>query len=264
MANSAKVARIAYCIGLAGMVLPQFYYMEFRPNFLPPWPGLPWVGFWVYLFSMLVTAACFAIVLDIQGRKAALFLGGLLLAMIIFGGVLYVLMIDPDRSHLFAWGNLLTGVAITGGAFIVAGSFREEANTNKSQVIRLLEKLIPLGSLLFCITMIGYGCFHFVYTDGVTKLIPNWMPFHVFWTYLAAVALIVGGFAIVFRIKLKLTSILMGVLIIIFLLIVHIPLAVADPLSNELFQVVRIFGGVAFVGSAFLIADNAAKKNMNR
>lgn len=242
------------------MIIPQLYYRKFRAIFLPPWPGLPWVGFWVDLFSILVVAACVAIILEINGRRAALILGELLLAMIILGGISYELIFDSDRTHLFAWGNLLTEVALTGGAFVVSGSFTEEANFKRSSGTRLREKLISLGSILFCICMIGYGFFHFLYTASVAKLIPNWMPFPVFWTYLTAVALIAGGFAIVFQIKLKLAGILMGILIFIFLIVVHIPLAIADPLSNDAFQLVRIFGALAFIGTAFLIAYASAQK----
>jgi uncharacterized membrane protein len=260
MGNIIKLSRMAYCIGLAGMVAPQLYYRKFRANFLPPWPGLPWVSFWADLFSILVIAACVAIVLEIKGRRAALILGGLLLAMMMLGGIPYVLIIDPNSNHLFAWGDLLTETALTGGAFVVSGSFTEETIVKRSSGIRLLEKSMPLGRLLFSICLIGYGLFHFLYTDSVAKLIPTWMPFPVFWTYLAAVALIVGGMAIVLHLKLKLTGILIAILIFIFLIVVHIPLAITDPLSNEAFQVVRIFGAVAFIGTAFLIAFVTAPK----
>jgi uncharacterized membrane protein len=252
--NITKIARSAYCIGLAVMMLPQIIYKKFSGNFLPPWPGLPWVPFWASLFAIIIIAACVCIFLEIKGRTVSLLLGGLLLAMIILGGIPYELFIDPDHNHFISWASLLSGVAIMGGAFVVAGSFAKEPNEKRSHFIRLLEKLIPLGAPFFCITMIGYGLTHFIYPDLILSLYPDWIPFPIFWTYFAGVALILGGIAIVLRIKLKLAGILMGTLLLIFLLFIHVPLAIADPWGQNAFQSIRIFGALAFSGTAFLIA----------
>jgi uncharacterized membrane protein len=105
--------------------------------------------------------------------------------------------------------------------------------------------------------MIGYGYTHFLYTGMILSLFPPWIPYQLFWTYFAGVALIIGGFAIVFRVQLKLAAILMGILLCIFLLFIHIPLAIADPWSQNAFQTIRIFGALAFIGTAFMIAGSA-------
>lgn len=260
MANFTKIARLAYCVGLAGMVIPQIVYRQFGGNFLPPWPGLPWVPFWACVFTVITLAACVAIALEIKGRAIALLLGGLLLTMTILGGVPYELFFDPNKHHFIYWAGVLSGLAIAGGAFVVAGTFKEETNVKKSSLLRLLEKIIPFGGLFFCITMIGYGWTHFLYPDMVSGLFPNWMPYQMFWLNLAGVALIVGGFAIIFHIKVKLAGMLLGILLFLFLILIHIPLAIADPWGQNAFQSIRIFGALAFIGTAFMIAGNATPK----
>jgi uncharacterized membrane protein len=258
MVNTGKLGRAAYCIGLTGMVVPQLFYGKISSTFLPAWPGLPWVPVWAYLFSIVTIAACIAISFDIRGRSTSLALAGLLLAMIVFGGLSFELLIDAGRNHLFSWGGLLSGLAITGGAFVVAGSFTDVPTEKKSAFIRLLEKLIPFGSLFFCITIITYGCFHFVYPDLVLTLFPHWVPYQVFWTYFFGVALIMSGLAIVFHIKTRSVGIFMCAMLLMFLIIIHIPLAIADPLGANAFQLARIFGALAFSATAFLIAFKAA------
>ncbi len=256
MAKWIKAARAAYCIGLAGMVVPKFIYRKFGDEFLPDWPGLPWVPFWACLFATIVIAACVAIYLDIRGRAVALLLAGLLSVMVFFGWVSYELLMDPGHNHYISWAGVLSGLALAGGAFVVAGSFPEEANIKKSPVLRWLEKLIPFGPLFFCITMIGYGYTHFLYPDFILTLFPHWVPFQMFWTYLAGSALMLGGVAIVFHVKLKLVGILMGILLFIFLLVIHIPLAMGDPWGQNAFQLIRVFGALAFSGTAFMIAGS--------
>jgi len=79
----------------------------------------------------------------------------------------------------------------------------------------------------------------------------------MFWTYFAGAALILGGFAIVFHIKLRLAGVLLGILLLIFLLFIHIPLAIGDPWGQHAFQFIRVFGALAFSGTAFMMAGEA-------
>lgn len=244
------------------MVVPQLFYGKISSSFLPAWPGLPWVPLWTWIFSLFTIAACVAIALDIKGRSMALVLAGLLSAMIVCGHLTFELFIDQGRYHLFSWGGLLTGLAITGGAFVVAGSFTDESANTKAPMIRLLGKLIVFGPIFFCITIVAYGCFHFVYPDGVLTLFPGWIPFKLFWTYFFGVALVLVGLAIILHIKPGLTAILLGIMLLMFLIIIHIPLAIADPLGANAFQLSRIFGALAFSATAFLIAFNSSPKGL--
>lgn len=254
MEKLKKAGQVAYGIGLAGMVLPQFFYRVFGPNFLPPWPGLPWITFWVYVFTTVVLIACIAIIFKKKPRTASLILGALLLLMYIFGDIPYELIIDPQKNDLMSWTAGLTGLAIAGGAFVMAGSFPHEINIEKSGFLKSLEKLIPLGSICFCITMILYGLCHFLYTKSVSTLIPAWVPGPMFWTYFAGAALMAAGFAIVFRFKLNITALLLGGMIFLWFIVLHIPRAIADPFSNNFDEPISALSALAFSGIAFVIA----------
>ncbi|MDF2431046.1 MAG: hypothetical protein JWP44_677 [Mucilaginibacter sp.] len=262
MENLKKAARTAYCIGLAGMVFPQFFYKEFGNNFFPAWPGLPWVAFWVYLFTAVTITACIAIVLEKRGRTVSLILGGLLLAMYCLGDIPYELIIDPYNNHLGSWANGLKELALAGGAFVVAGSFPDKVNVKKSFLIKLLEKLIPFGGIFFSITMILYGYAHFLYTQPISTLVPNWISGHVFWTYFAGAALMCSGIAIVFRIKLNITAMLLGTMIFLWLILIHLPHAIADPRGNNGNEIISAFSALAFSGIAFVIACGSVTKKL--
>ena len=260
MDKLTKAARIAYCIGLAGMVFPQFIYGEFGPNFFPPWPGLPWVALWAWLFTIITIAACIAITFNKKPHEVSLILGTLFLALFCFGFAPYELFIDPNNKHLGSWANGLKELALAGGAFVIAGSF--PGKIIKPPSIKLLEKLIPFGPFFFCTTMIAYGYAHFLYTQPISTLVPSWIPGHIFWTYFAGVALMASGIAIVLRIKIKIAAMLLGIMIFLWLIMLHIPLAVADPPGQNANSIISAFSALAFSGIAFMIATSAIKRRI--
>lgn len=241
------------------MVIPQLFYKEFGSNFFPAWPGLPGVTYWAWLFTIIVVAACLAIIIGSQARLIALLLGVLLFFMYCFGDVPYELMIDPYHNHLGSWADGLKELALAGGAFVVAGSF-PKVNASKSSLLRTLEKLIPLGPIFFAIMIVLYGYAHFLYTKFIAPLVPHWIPGAMFWTYFAGAALMCAGIAIMFRFRLKLTAMLLGIMILIWLIILHMPMAFADPFGNKSNSLVSSFSALAFSATAFLIAANAAGK----
>ncbi|WP_259068060.1 hypothetical protein HDF24_18000 [Mucilaginibacter sp. X4EP1] len=254
MEKFIKPARIAYAIGLTGMVLPQLFYGQFGPNFFPAWPGLPFTTFWVYLFTLLVVVACAAIILEKNGRTAALILGGLLLAIYFFGYIPYELIIEPHNNNLGSWADGLEEPALAGGAFIVAGTFPKQLN-RQTILIKLLGKLIVVGPALFCITMILFGICHFLYTQYILTMVPAWLPGPaVFWTRFAGAALIGSGVAIAIGVKQKLAATLLGIMIFIWLIIIHIPSLFPNPFGNHCVMLVSAFSALAFVGAAVSIA----------
>jgi hypothetical protein len=257
-----KIARIAYCIGLMGMVIPQLFYGKFGSNFFPAWPGMQWISFWAGFFTVIILVACIAIIFEKQPRRVSLILGGLLLAMYIFGDVPYELITDPYNNYLGSWGDGLKELALAGGAFVIAGSFSQDANLKRPGFIRWLEKLIPWGSIFFCITMVLYGVCHFLYTKPISALVPGWIPGHIFWTDVAGVALIGLGLAIALRIKLKITATALGIIIFIWLIMLHIPRAIAESYVNGANETVSAFSALAFSAIAILIACNASKKKL--
>jgi uncharacterized membrane protein YphA (DoxX/SURF4 family) len=258
MKSLIKPGRIAYCIGLAGMVFPQFFYGNFGSNFFPQWPNLPFVAFWASLFAIVTVAACAAIIFEKNARTVSLVLGGFLFATYCFGYLPYEILVEPYNNYLGTWASGLKEPALAGGAFVIAGSFPREANL-KNTSLKWLEKLIPFGPLLFCITMVLYGISHFLYVKPVSTLVPGWIPGHIFWTYFAGVMLTGSGIAIVLKIKLKLVAFLLGVMILIWLIIIHIPFAIADPFGNKSDAFISSFSALAFCATAFVISGMASK-----
>ena len=255
MRNLVKIGRLFYAIFLIGITCQQFYYSEFRPTLMPPWPS-PFPGEVVFAYgcSLFMIAAAVALVLERQARTMMLLLGGLFLALVLFCHVPYKLFVDP--GDIGSWTKALKGLAYSGSAFVMASSFPvgQAAGGHEPALIRLLGKLIPLGGVFFSITLIAFGIDHFLYAPFVATLVPDWIPGHLFWTYFAGVALIGGGAGIILEIRKKTIAMLVGIMIFIWFLVLHIPRAAIAPASDKGNELTSVFESLGFSGVAFVIA----------
>ena len=264
MEKLTKTGIIFYCVALAGVGIHQFFYADFCLFLFPHWPNpFPGYAILVYVFNVLLIAACVAIIAGKKRRTISLVLGGVLLLMLLLGQVPYEYIVIPyKKTHLGLWVLPLKELALVGGAFCIAGASSDENadQQNKPLVIRVLEKLIPFGGVFFSTTMILFGVSHFLYTPTVSAMVPNWLSWHDFWTYFAAVVLIAGGVAIVIRVWVRLAAALLGLMIFIWFVFLHTPDAVTNPLIGQGNEITAAFSALAFSGIGFVIAGSYQPK----
>ena len=140
---------------------------------------------------------------------------------------------------------------MAGGAFIIAGSVSEK---NDNLLNRFLSRLISFGVVLFSMPMISFGILHFLYTKDASTLVPAWVPNPIFWTYLAGVALIGSGVAIILKIKRGLIAALLGTMIFIWFIILHIPRVMVSTAADKGDEITSALLALAYSGIALVIA----------
>lgn len=264
MEKLLNIGRIFYGVALVGIGFQQFYYGDFHSMILPPkhaW--IPGLVFWSYITGAGFMAAALAIIIDKKGREVSLALGGILLSIFLFYYIPYEIIVEPYSNYLGTWGDAEKELALSGGAFLIAGSFPEKIKKEQREPLlrNILEKLIPFGGVFFSITMISFGIDHLLYTKSVALLVPVWIPYPIFWTYFAAVALIGSGLAILLKIKLRLIATLLGMMIFLWFIFLHIPRAIDTPFEKMGEEVTSAFSALAFAGTAFVIAGSRYAKN---
>lgn len=247
-----RLWRFFFAVSLAALAIQQLICADFRPVIMPPsFPAwLPARLIWTWIFSVALIAATSAIIFEIKARRVSVILGSVLLVFFLIFQVPY--QVSQYPLQLGAWTSALKELALSGSALIVAGSLPREANT--PGFIRQLEKLVPAGKYFFGIMFVVFGIDHFLYTDFVAGLIPNWIPDHLFWTYFAGLALSLSGIAIILNIKMRLAAGLLGLMVFIWFIILHIPRAVTDPHSGHGNEWTSVFEALAYSGIAFILA----------
>lgn len=253
-----KIGRTFYALCIVIIGINQIVWADFRQVLLPSWPVLRTnVEIWAYLTGAMLIGTGIAIIFSKKAKEIALVLGCILILLFVFIHVPYLLFIQPYKVYnIGLWTDAGKTLALSGGAFVVAASFYQSrvGNVNTSTFFTGLERFIPLGPVFFSITMIVFGIDHFLYTDFVALLVPSWIPWPIFWTYAAGVILISSGIAIIFKIRIKEVALILGVIILLWFILLHIPRAIADPYTGKGNEVVSAGDALAFSGTAFIIA----------
>jgi len=254
MENFDKIWRAFFALGIIAIAVQQLFCGDFRPVIIPEaWPA--WlqhegrlVSTWIVSLSLI--AAGIAILFDLKARTISLLLGVLFLLLVIVVQIPYQSTHYP--LHLGSWTNPFKTLVLSGGAFVVAGSLPLQGNN--SGFTKSLGMLIPVGKYFMAITMATFGWMHFLYPDFVTPLVPNWIPWHLFWTYFAGVALMLSGIAIIINIQRRTAAALLGLMILLWFIMLHVPRAIADPHTGNGNEWTSVFEALAFSGIAFIIA----------
>ena len=249
-----QAGRIAYAICIAGIGIQQFQYKWVRPVIAQAWPTWLQTADVAYVTGAALIVAAVIIIMSKEAKQTAFLLGCGFLFLFIVNQVPFQLFITPYAFSFGLWTDNLKELTLAGGAFVVASSYYVAPQQNSMPLSAASKTLLAACRVFFGITLVVFGIDHFLYTDFVAGLVPAWMPGHLFWTYTAGVALIGSGISLMLNIKLITVSLLLGSMLFLWLILLHIPRAVADPLSGKGNEVTSVFEALGFSGMAFMIA----------
>lgn len=264
-----RASQIFFAIGIIGIGIQHFMYSNFIPVMLPWWPpSIPGRASAAYFLGALLASAGVLIIIKKQARIAATRLGMFFLFLFIL--ILFIKLTHNKLADLLAlgfWTNTLKEFAFCGGAFVVAASFpknQPDSGREISTVERIENKLIVLGKFPLAIMVFLFGIDHFIYVQYVASLVPSWIPGHIFWTYFAGAALVAAGVGIILNLKARLAATMLGVMLFIWVIILHIPRAVADPSGNMGNELTSVFEALAFCGVAFIMGRTLTVRNKTK
>jgi uncharacterized membrane protein len=253
MKKLTALGRFFFAIAMIAFGVQHFVYLNFITRLIPKLPGwVPAQPFLAGVFGAFLIAAGAAIILGKAARLAALLLGGVIL---ISFAVLHLPLLISNPHNGGLWTNAGKALALSGGSFLVAGSLSAKWKIPGdwlATVVKALEKFIPVGRFFLGSFLILGGIQHFIYAEFVARLVPSWIPGHLFWTYFAGVALIAGGLGMFIPLTMRLAATLSGIMIFLWVLLLHIPRAIADLHNSN--EKTAVFEALAMSGAAILVA----------
>jgi len=255
MKSLTNIGRISFGITIAGMGLLTIYYRDFPYMLIPPkHSGIPGLVMLAYISGALLILAGASIVFEkkiipINTGTVALLLGGVLLSVFCFYFIPYQLIASSNYMHFGDWENAAKELTLAGGALVIAGCF---SGKNENALFRFLSKLIPLGAILFALTIISFAGDHYLYAKAAADYVPSWIPFHLFWIYFTGASMVAAGLAIATGIQSRLAGTMLGVMFLLWVLLLHAPRVFTQIHNQD--ELTSLFVALAFSGSSFIFA----------
>jgi uncharacterized membrane protein YphA (DoxX/SURF4 family) len=217
---------------------------------------MPWRLFWAYFFGVALLAASLSIATKIQIRWSGLLFG---IAMFLF-----VVMMDIPGSlasprDRFGWTLTLREMLFGGGGWILAASAMRGQGQGHSK-----SMLITVGRVVIGIAAIFYGVENALHTANVPgvpleKLMPAWIPAHLFIGYVTGAILLVAGICILLDRKPRVAATYLGTWIVLLVLFIYGPIlivALADPSTEVKVEGINyFFDTLLFAGAILALAS---------
>ena len=247
MTNLKIYGRVFYGIGIVGIGLLHFFFSGFRPIILPvPAESVANISIIVYLVAIYILVSGILITIGKNVRNVSLVLGVVFFSFLLFGHL-------PIRISAATgpWIDAIKILALSGGAFVMASAFPAAA---PSPFFDRLNKIAPVGKYFFATMLLLFGYSHFVNAQPISGMVPKYIPWALFWTYVAGVALVGSGTSFITNIKVKSVGLLLAVTLFLWLILLHIYYAVRFPLFQDGENIIGSFEALAFCGTALVIS----------
>ena len=129
--------------------------------------------------------------------------------------------------------------------------------TAKSHIVRAggLDKIVALSNLCFAIPLAVFGAEHLSGARFIMLAVPPYMPWRLFWAYFVGFALLFASLSIATKIQLRWSGLLFGIMMFLFVAMVHIPRVLASP--RDRIAWVIVFREMSFAGGGWILAGNA-------
>lgn len=120
---------------------------------------------------------------------------------------------------------------------------------------RGLDKIVALRFMLFAMPLAVFGAEHLCTGRGMVEMVPAYMPWRLFWIYFIGVALVAASLSIALRIQVRWSGLLFGLMMFLFVAMIHFPGAVTEKHNRILWTIV--FRESSFGGGAWMLAASA-------
>jgi uncharacterized membrane protein len=210
--------------------------------------GVPWRETLAHISGILLLAGGIGLLVKRTASPAAFVLAVFLLGWVL---VLQIPRVAHAPGNVGMWLGLAeSAVLMTGGWTLFA--FLADLGARARMKFVTGDRGTRLARLLFGLACLLLGLSHFVYAAGTAGMIPAWIPAHLSFAYLTGAGHIAAGLGVLFGVLPRLAATCEAAMISLFVILVHIPGAAAEPSSR--FAWTMVFVATALAGAVWIIA----------
>jgi len=161
--------------------------------------------------------------------------------MTLSSALLASVAIPPEVAWCYAVSAV---VSVVGLSVIFLGGYWAKA--------RGLEKLIIFGPLFYAVPIAAFGTQHFMTPKDIAAMVPEFIPWHMFWTYFIGACFIAAGLSLATRIQAQLAAALLGFTFFVFVTTMDIPSWLHTP--HDRFATALMLRELSFSSGALALA----------
>ena len=118
-----------------------------------------------------------------------------------------------------------------------------------------LDKVVVLSNLCFALPLAVFGAEHLSGARFIMLGVPPYMPWRLFWAYFVGFALLAASLSIATKIQVRWSGLLFGIMMFLFVAMLHLPRALASPGDRIPWTIV--IREMSFAGGAWILAGNS-------
>jgi len=154
-------------------------------------------------------------------------------------------------AAFFEFSRTAVSMSGAGLALLVIGLLAAKNDIAKA---RGPNKIVALTNLCFAIPLAVFGAEHLSGGKFLMNAVPPYMPRRLFWVYFVGFALIAASLSIATKIQVRWSGLLFGIMMFLFVAMLHLPRAVA---SGDRISWTIVFREMSFGGGGWVLAGIA-------
>jgi len=249
MTNLKFYGRIFFGLGIVGIGILHFFYPGIRPIIIPELTNIPApLNFVGYFIGALLIFTGVIISIGKKHNTLSLLMG---LAFLILGVFIHLTYFLFSTGPF--WINLNKVLALSGGFLLIS---QINAPNPEHKVFSSLSKIAPIGMYLYAIMLYNFGLGHIMNVSAISEIVPKYIPFPKFWTFIGGIALMGAAISIFSKIMIEKIAFLLAIILFIWLFSLHVYYAIRFPNWQEGENFMGVFTCLAFCGIALIISQS--------
>jgi len=131
----------------------------------------------------------------------------------------------PAAFLFLEFSRTALSTCLAGLALLVIGAMAARADIERAGGF---DKVVALCNLCFAAPLAVFGAEHLSAAQGISQIVPKFMPWPLFWTYLVGFALLAGSLSIATKIQVFWAGLLFGIMMFLFVAMMDLPGTLGD------------------------------------
>ena len=165
----------------------------------------------------------------------------------------------PAAFLFFEVSRTANSMSIAGVVLLLVGIFSVRQYITEA---RGFEKIVALSNLCFALPLAAFGAEHLAAAQGISQIVPKFMPWPLFWTYFVGFALLGASLSIATKRQVFWSGLLFGTMMFLFVIMMDLPGTLND--THNRISWVLMFRQLSFGAGGWMLAVATMNGNHGR